>query len=251
MPLYLLNRYEVGHDGKTAYERCKGTAAKVLGIEFGDAVLRKRRAGGGALAKGASGEVIVADEKGVWKTRAVQRKPSEATWEAAVVDSVKHVPWRFSQDDPDGEPLTGARMDLRMQGHDVETEARTEPSFQRLQIKKSDFEKLGFTTTCQGCKSILRGTARQGRTEACRSRMEAELTSDPRLITQRKRDESIAKKLEETDGKRWNIKEVAKDDATHDVSSEGAASSAPATAGCEFVFQSRTTEDAARRQAAG
>ena len=28
---YLLNRYEVGHDGKTAYERCKGKVAKVLG----------------------------------------------------------------------------------------------------------------------------------------------------------------------------------------------------------------------------
>ena len=28
----LLNRFEVGHDGKTAYERLKGKKAKVLGI---------------------------------------------------------------------------------------------------------------------------------------------------------------------------------------------------------------------------
>ena len=80
---YLLHRYEVGHDGKTAYERCKRKAAKVLGIEFGEAVLWKRRAVGGALAKmtclsedglylglkGASGEVIVADETGVAQCR--------------------------------------------------------------------------------------------------------------------------------------------------------------------------------------
>ena len=31
----LLDRFEVGKDGKTAYERCKGEKAKTLGIEFG------------------------------------------------------------------------------------------------------------------------------------------------------------------------------------------------------------------------
>ena len=36
---HLLNRFEVSHDGKTAYERCKGKAAKHMGIEFGEAVL--------------------------------------------------------------------------------------------------------------------------------------------------------------------------------------------------------------------
>ena len=34
---YLLNRLEVGKDGKTAYERNKGKQAKVNGIEFGEA----------------------------------------------------------------------------------------------------------------------------------------------------------------------------------------------------------------------
>ena len=31
-----MNRLEVGKDGKTAYERCKGKKAKVLGFEFGE-----------------------------------------------------------------------------------------------------------------------------------------------------------------------------------------------------------------------
>ena len=47
----LLNRFEVDHDGKTAYERNKGKKAKVLGMEFGEAMLRKRRPVGGALGK--------------------------------------------------------------------------------------------------------------------------------------------------------------------------------------------------------
>ena len=38
---YLLNRFEVGKDGKTAYERCKGKKAKVLGLEFGEGILWK------------------------------------------------------------------------------------------------------------------------------------------------------------------------------------------------------------------
>jgi len=36
---YLLNRMEVSDDGKTAYERCKGKCAKVLGVEFGEGVM--------------------------------------------------------------------------------------------------------------------------------------------------------------------------------------------------------------------
>ena len=61
----------------------------MLGIEFGEAVWWKRKPGGGALGKltcmwedgvylgirGTSGEIIIGDKKGVWKTRTVQRKP--------------------------------------------------------------------------------------------------------------------------------------------------------------------------------
>ena len=42
MPEYaahLLNRLEVGKDGKTAYERCKGKAGSVVGLEFGEKAL--------------------------------------------------------------------------------------------------------------------------------------------------------------------------------------------------------------------
>ncbi len=38
---YLLNRMEVGKDGKTAYERSKGKMATVFGIEFGEKLLYK------------------------------------------------------------------------------------------------------------------------------------------------------------------------------------------------------------------
>ena len=39
----LLNRFEVGADGKTNYERCKGKRATTLGIEFGEAIMWRRK----------------------------------------------------------------------------------------------------------------------------------------------------------------------------------------------------------------
>jgi len=54
---HVLNRFEVGKDGRTAYERCKGKKAKHLGIEFGEAVLWRRKPSGGALWETVSGLV--------------------------------------------------------------------------------------------------------------------------------------------------------------------------------------------------
>jgi hypothetical protein len=90
----LLNRFEVGRDGRSAYERSKGKPTKMLGIEFGEAVHWKRKPVGGALAKltclwedgvyigirSRSGEIVVADPRGIWKTRSVQRKPEAERW---------------------------------------------------------------------------------------------------------------------------------------------------------------------------
>ena len=88
------DRFEVGHDRKTAYERCKGKKANNMGIEFGEGVLWRRKPVGGAMAKltvlweegvflgvkGRTGEFIVGDSKGVWKTRTIQRTPTTSRW---------------------------------------------------------------------------------------------------------------------------------------------------------------------------
>ena len=40
---YPVNRLEVGKDGKTAHECVKGKSATVLGLEFGEKLMRKRK----------------------------------------------------------------------------------------------------------------------------------------------------------------------------------------------------------------
>ncbi len=47
----LVNRYEVGHDGKTPYERLRGRSSKLLGLEFGEMVNFRRTRLSGKLAK--------------------------------------------------------------------------------------------------------------------------------------------------------------------------------------------------------
>ena len=82
---YLLNRLEVRKDGKTAYERTKGKAATVLGVEFGEKLLWKRKTaqkmnkvspkweyGIFVGVRGRSGELWVAMPEGVRKVRAVR-----------------------------------------------------------------------------------------------------------------------------------------------------------------------------------
>ena len=105
---FLLNRGDVGHDGKTAYERCKAKRGKMPGLEFGEKVLWRRKPVGNQLAKltilwedgiylgikGASGEFIIGDKKGVWKTRTVRRRPEEDRWGAENLEMVGGVPWK-------------------------------------------------------------------------------------------------------------------------------------------------------------
>ena len=77
----MLNRFEVGRDGRTAYERNKQKKAKTSGMEFGEAVLWKRKASGGNLGKltclwedgvylgikATTGEIVIGTKKGIWR----------------------------------------------------------------------------------------------------------------------------------------------------------------------------------------
>ena len=40
---YLLNRLEIGRDGKTSYERSRGKRATVLGLEFAEKIFWKEK----------------------------------------------------------------------------------------------------------------------------------------------------------------------------------------------------------------
>ena len=91
-----MNRLKVSVDGKTAYERCKGKEAQVLGLEFAEKVLWKLPTGAkmekinvryfcliiGVRAQ--NNELIIVDQetKDIKYVRTVRRVPLEQRWSA-------------------------------------------------------------------------------------------------------------------------------------------------------------------------
>ena len=122
---YVVNRLEVGKDGKTSYERTRGKKATVVGLEFGEKLLWRKKKGDKAAklrsrwaygvflgARRRSGEMWIADKHGeVHKVRAVKRIPFEDRWGEDNAVWVKHTPWnRYKGDrNADGEIPTRRR----------------------------------------------------------------------------------------------------------------------------------------------
>ena len=104
---YLLNRLEIGRDGKTSYERSKGKKATVLGFEFGEKVMLKTRTSGHMQKMNAQwnygvfvgvkrvrGELYIADEqdKKIMLARTARRIPEEQRWQGEQLDWVQFAP---------------------------------------------------------------------------------------------------------------------------------------------------------------
>ena len=108
----MINKGQVGADGKTAYERLKGNPAHLSGLEFGEKVLwkssvpaRERRnkmdtdCGHGAFLgqRALSGEHLVGASDGICRPRSIHRRPDERRWED-VLSSVVGMPRKLSKD---------------------------------------------------------------------------------------------------------------------------------------------------------
>ena len=125
---HLLNRIEVGKDGKTAYERYKGKRVTVLGIHFGEKVLYKTRVlakqnklrprwdyGIFVGVKTSSNEVWIATADKTIAARAVRRLPPEQRWGPDCVSWTRRTLWnRYKEDSgadgelPEGVPQVAA-----------------------------------------------------------------------------------------------------------------------------------------------
>ena len=176
---FLLTRFEVGRDGKTAYERLKGKSAKVQGMAFAEGILWKRKRAGGPLTcmwedgvyvgvKATTAEVIVGNRNGVWLTRTVRRKPAKERWDRSNLEMVVAVPWRKNEDDP---KMDGERLKSEVIVMDEEYKEKLEAEEhvrvpKRVYISRENLEEFGFTARCPGSMSLLRGTARQAHTES-------------------------------------------------------------------------------------
>ena len=154
---YLLNRLEVGRDGKTSYERMKGKRATVLGVEFGERIMWKEKPVGALRkmipqwqlgiflgVKLSSGEMILADDKGeIHWARTIRRVPMQTRWTIESLAWVRHTPWNTGANDLEAEG-EATRFDfkagpgVRMSPEDMETIRMKEDSSVTLALTGSN-----------------------------------------------------------------------------------------------------------------
>ena len=176
----LLNWYEVGRDGRTAYERNKNKSSKLMGLEFGECVMWRRRPVGSNLAKlavlwgvgvylgvkGSTGEIIIGNGDGVWRTRTVRRRPEELRWRAEEIEKIKGLPWDHEGEKKEGEVVRLERLPeelLKQEKQAINEELKQPYAFH---TKREDYEKYGYSRGCPGCRALLTGTTKQKHTSA-------------------------------------------------------------------------------------
>lgn len=213
---YLLNRFEVGRDGRTSYERLKGKNAKTVGLEFGEGLLfkiKEKNEGVGKLAvrwrdgvflgvRGVSGEIIVGTREAVCRTRTVRRKPFETRWDPENSSMVGGVPWKTSLDDEgDGLPRNGViKLEARTVDPELVEQVRGTPTVPRtFPITQKDLDEHGFTEGCAGCSAVLKGLQRQKHSEECRRRLAAEMKEATKVKDARKRESEFFEEVMEQD----------------------------------------------------
>ena len=235
---YLFNRLSVGKDGKTPYERNKGKKATVMGIEFGEKLLYKKKAQSkadkinprweygvfvGVRAK--SGELWIATLDGIVKAGSARRIPVQARWSADSVNWVRFVPWHLYKDHTgaDGDIPEEKIVDVRPS--ELVPESRLPPLLvctrkvppRAFQIRKDDAELHGYTRGCPGCTSWFRGLGRQAHIPECRDRFAKLLKDDVRFQRAEAKKTEFEEKAVRRDEKRRKRAEGAEGDARVEV----------------------------------
>ena len=198
----LLNRYMVGHDGKTAHERSRGKASRMLGFEFGEQVHFRRVPVHGRLGKldslwqtgiylgfrTQSAEYMIANSEGAFKTRTVKRVPEESRWNATEIENLRWTPWKFKEthgsskpaeaDEVDHNPFLEVEVDKSI---DLPAPAKIEEEAmpRRVYITRATLNRYGMTEGCLGCTTSSIGGTGVPHSEECRRRIEREMKHDP------------------------------------------------------------------------
>ena len=180
---------EIGRDGITVEQRTRGRKSAVLGLEFGEKVLYKRKTETNYMEKilprweyglflgikQSSGELLIMGPNGLKVVRSARRIPSEERWDPKCLDWVRLVPWNLGDGDKkaDGDIPVAVKSGPARELTSEETDSlktRTTRSYPEFKIMKEHCEKFGYTHGCPGCSSRIRGLHRQPHNPTCRER---------------------------------------------------------------------------------
>lgn len=185
----LVNRYEVGHDGKTPYERARGKSSRMLGVEFGERLLFRRQPIGARLAKleslweegvflgyrSQSGEYMIGTAEGAFRTRTIKRTVLEQRWKAENINCVVGTTWKpMAGEEHADDVMPAVQINMKDDTIEIERPQHREEHVvpRRVYIQRKDIEKHGATPGCPGCRAAVSGQKAVNHTEACRNRIE-------------------------------------------------------------------------------
>ena len=189
----IINKFKIGSDGRTAYERFTEHKCRHVMIGFGEVVdfmLETDKANmhkaDSRVHKGVflgyawrTTEYLIATKEAVFKCRTVRRRAEELAYDSDCLDYIKisydDFVMKGAQTTPvvsfpqGGGPAVPEQVPLR--GRDVVP--------RRPYMRESDFARHGFTQGCKGCTwAQNRLGPRNPHSEACRNRLEEKIAED-------------------------------------------------------------------------
>jgi len=230
-----INRYNVGPDGKTPYERMKGKKYRGEVTEFGRKVFYRfpGKAQGGSMQRrwgegvwlgkrvGSDEHIISCSTGPIVKAGSITMKPKEESWSADAVLQVKGVPWALSGEKttsgekeihPETQGAGGVAVEMgrtegaaKMEEPDVPDVVPRDMMILPEYLAKyghTDERKHGFRCPkCIGMQQNDRSFIRRSHTQACRDRirkclMEDELYQDRVQEQAKRKDEYVARQVE-------------------------------------------------------
>ena len=155
----LMSRYQVGRDGRTAYELHAGKPYRRQLVEFGERVSRQAKLdpkwqdGAFIGIRDRSDEMLIMTTSGVYKTRNVRRRPESERWDFEFLMTLKGMPW--NPNPAAGEMAADALPADTPVPQVVVAAAPVDRAASRVYIKNADVQKYGYSLNCLGCRSVI------------------------------------------------------------------------------------------------
>jgi len=175
----MLNKYKVGADGRTAYERIRGKKYTGEMIEFGRRVyhmfpgkhqggsMRERWGTGVFLGKLWSSDeyMIFGDDGKLVKARSIKFMLDKESWDHGEIDKVSVFKWKAQ--------FSRAEVPLEERDEDGGVEPTARKVIPRdFKIKQEHLNKFGYSEDCGRCRGLRRGvTPSMAHTKECRDRV--------------------------------------------------------------------------------
>ena len=182
---FLMTRFRIGEDGKSAYERTLGRPWRRPTIVFGEQVMFKpvgsrhkrgsldaRVCMGRYVGTSRNADLLIMTSEGISRGHSLHRRPEDEKWPVEGFEVLRGLPWRMS-----GPQERASPNRVGMPALEGEQPAPQHRDFKarNLYVMKSDIELYGYTPQCPGCDAQLMGLPQRAHNDECRMRVQRRL----------------------------------------------------------------------------